>query len=236
MGNEGTGRLTRVFAVREFRAVWLADMVSVAGDQLARVALAVLVYGRTGSAAWSAVAYALTFLPAVLGGVLLGGVADRFRRREVMVTCDVLRAVPVGLMAVPGLPLVVVCALLVVVVLLGAPHNAARGALLPDVLPGDLYERGLAVIQMSTQTAQLVGFATGGLLVAALSPGAALLVDAGTFLFAGVVVRLGLRHRPRPEPADGRERRHWRDTVEGIVDIAADPRRRALVALVWMVG
>ena len=53
--------------------------VSVAGDQLARVALTVLVYGRTGSAAWAAATYALTFLPALLGGVLLGGLADRYR-------------------------------------------------------------------------------------------------------------------------------------------------------------
>ncbi|MBN9100247.1 MAG: MFS transporter [Pseudonocardia sp.] len=236
MGEDGTARLTQVFRVREFRAIWVADLISVAGDQLARVALAVLVYGRTGSATWAAGAYALTFLPAVLGGVLLSGVADRFRRREVMLACDVLRAVPAGLMAVPGLPLPVVCALLVVMVLLGAPHTAARGALLPGVLPGDLYERGLAVIQMSTQTAQLVGFATGGLLVAAFTPGTALLLDAASFLLAGVVVRLGLRDRPRPEPADGRGRGHWRDMVDGIVDIATDRRRRALVALVCMIG
>lgn len=236
MGNDEKGGLTQVFRVREFRAVWLADMISVAGDQLARVALAVLVYGRTGSAAWAAGAYALTFLPAVLGGVVLSGVADRFRRREVMLVCDVLRAVPVALMAVPGLSLPVVCVLVVVMVLLGAPHTAARGAVLPDVLPGDLYERGLAVVQMSGQTAQLVGFATGGLLVAALNPGAALLLDAATFLIAGAVIRLGLRDRPRPTPAGDRERGHWRDTVDGIVDIATDRRRRALVALVWMVG
>ena len=51
-GTRRDGNLRQVFAVREYRAVWLADLLSVAGDQLARVALAVLVYGRTGSAAW----------------------------------------------------------------------------------------------------------------------------------------------------------------------------------------
>jgi MFS family permease len=230
------GRLTQVFRVREFRAVWMAELISVGGDQLARVALAVLVYARTSSAALAAGAYALTFLPAVFGGVLLSGVADRFRRREVMVTCDLLRVAPVALMALPGLPLVLLCALLVVVVLLGAPHTAARGALLPDLLPGDRYERALAVVQMSNQSAQLVGFATGGLLVAALSPGGALLLDAVTFLLAGAVVRLGLRDRPAPEPSAGGQRSHRRDMVDGLVDIAGDRRRRALVALVWMVG
>jgi hypothetical protein len=42
-----------VLAIREFRALWAAELLSVAGDQLARVGLAVLVYGRTGSAGWT---------------------------------------------------------------------------------------------------------------------------------------------------------------------------------------
>ena len=36
-----------VFAIAEFRALWLAQLLSVAGDQLARVAMTVLVYDRT---------------------------------------------------------------------------------------------------------------------------------------------------------------------------------------------
>lgn len=227
--------LTQVFAVREYRAVWVADLLSVTGDQLARVALAVLVYGRTGSAAWAAATYALTFLPAIVGGVLLSGLADRYARRSVLVGTDLARAVLVGAMAVPGLPLPALCALLVVVVLLGAPHTAARGALLPELLPGDLYERGLAVAQMTGQAAQVVGFAAGGLLVAAVSPGSALALDAATFAVAAVVFRFGLSRRPRPDGGRGTGPGP-RDVLAGITDITADPRRRALVLLVWMVG
>ncbi len=226
----------RVLARREFRAVWAADLLSVLGDQFTRVALAVLVFARTDSAAWAAGTYALTFLPAIVGGVALSGLADRFRRREVLLACDVLRAGPVALMAAPGVPLPVLCGLVVVVVLLGAPHAAARGALLPDILPGDLYERGLAVVQISGQMAQTAGFAAGGLLVAALGPSPALLLDAVTFLLAAAVVRAGLADRPAARPAGPRRGGHWRDTVVGITDIAADPRRRALVVLAWTIG
>lgn len=232
-GAAGDRGLRQVFAVREFRAVWLADLLSITGDQLARVALAVLVYGRTGSAAWAAGTYALTFLPAIVGGVLLSGLADRFARREVMVLSDLVRAVLLAVMAVPGLPLPVLCGVLVVVVLLGAPHTAARGALLPEMLPGDLYERGLAVAQITSQTAQVVGFAAGGLLVAALGPGTALALDAGTFLVAAVVLRFGLIRRGRPRPAADDPPGVLREALAGIT---GDPRRRALVLLVWMVG
>src|SRR3712207_470122 len=102
--------LGQAFRVPEFRALWAAEVVSVAGDQLARVGLTVLVYDRTSSAAWAAASYALTFLPALLGGVLLGRLADRHPRREVMVASDAVRAVLVAVMALPGLPIGVVCA------------------------------------------------------------------------------------------------------------------------------
>lgn len=237
--------MMQVFAVPEFRVLWGSDLFSIAGDQLARVALAVLVYGRTGSAAWAAFTYALTFLPALLGGVLLAGLADRFRRREVMVATDVARAVLVAAMAVPDMPLWLLCSLLVVVVLLGPPHSAAQGALMPEVLSGDLYERGLAVRQITNQSAQLVGFATGGLLVAALSPSVALLVDAVTFAASAVVIRIGLANRDRAEateamdateavPAEGRG--GLGGVRAGIAAIVSDPGRRALVGLAWLVG
>jgi MFS family permease len=234
-------QLGAVFRVREFRAVWAAELLSIGGDQIARVALTVLVFGRTGSAVWAAATYALTFLPALVGGVLLSGLADRYRRREVMIASDVLRAVLVGVMAIPQLPLWALCGLLVVVVLIGAPHTAAHGALLPEILRGELYERGLAVRQITSQTAQLVGFASGGLLVAALSPSIALLVNAATFVLSGALVRLGVAARPRPggaggsDPADSRAG-GLRGAGSALAAIAADPRRRALVLLAWLVG
>src|SRR5580700_11318831 len=77
-----------VFAVAEFRVLWSAQLLSVAGDQLARVALTVLVYDQTHSALLAAVAYAGSIAPVFLGGILLSGVADRRPRRQVMIICD----------------------------------------------------------------------------------------------------------------------------------------------------
>jgi len=233
-----SSELGAVFRVPEFRVIWAAELFSVAGDQLARVALAVLVYGRTGSALWAAVTYALTFLPALLGGVLLSGLADRYPRREVMIASDVTRAVLVGAMAIPQLPLWVLCALLVVVVLLSSPHTAAQGALLPEVLPGELYERGLAVRQITNQMAQLVGFASGGLIVAAITPSLALVGNALTFVLSAALLRGGVSCRPRPGATDGADAPVGGvgGVIAALAEIAADPRRRALVFLAWLVG
>lgn len=64
-----------VLRQREFGLLWLADVQSLLGDQLARVALAVLVYERTRSGFAAAAVYALTFLPALIGSLLPGPVA-----------------------------------------------------------------------------------------------------------------------------------------------------------------
>jgi predicted MFS family arabinose efflux permease len=227
--------LGQALRVPEFRLLWAAELVSVAGDQLARVGLSVLVFGRTGSAAWAAVTYALTFLPALVGGVLLGRLADRHPRRGVMVACDVARAVLVAPMALPGTPLPVLCALLVAVVLLAPLHAAAQGALLPEVVSGALFDAALAVRQVTAQAAQVAGFAVGGLLVAVLSPGAALAINAGTFVASALLVRFGAAERPVPEAARG-DSTWWVDARAGLRTVLHDGRRRVLVCAAWLTG
>ena len=233
--------LGQVFRIPEFRALWFAELVSVAGDQLARVGLSVLVYDRTGSPAWAAVTYALTFLPALVGGVLFGRLVDRHPRRTVMIVCDTARALLVAVMALPGLPLPAVCALLVAVVLLSPAHAAAQGALLPDVAPGVALEKALAVRHVTNQTAQVGGFAFGGLLVAVLSPAAALGLDAATFAVSALVLWFGVAARPAAAPDGGAlpvsPVAAWlADTREGLHVVLRDPRRRVLAGLVCLAG
>ncbi|HEV7650935.1 MAG TPA: MFS transporter [Actinophytocola sp.] len=210
--------------VPEFRALWLAEALSVLGDQVARVALALLVYGRTGSAALTALTYALTFVPAMLG-VLLAGLADRYPRRTVLVVADAVRAVLAAAMAAPGLPLWLLWCLVGALALAGPPFKAAQLALLADVLPRGLYQVGLGLRQISTQAAQVAGFGLGGLLVTAADPGAALLADAATFaVSAGTVVAFV---RPRPSA---------RATAGSDVDCPSRTDRRAMTAVYLFTG
>jgi MFS family permease len=101
-------------------------VVSYLGDQIVQVAIAVLVYARTGSPLLTALAYALTYLPPILGGPLLAALTDAFPRRQVMITLDLVRGGLVELMALPSMPLAGTCVLLCVTVLLGSPFSAAR--------------------------------------------------------------------------------------------------------------
>ncbi len=228
--------------VPEFRWLWLAGAQSQIGDQLARVALALLVFDRTGSAAETALVYALTFVPAILGSLLLGGLADRFVRRDVLVTCDLLRVPLLALMAIPAIPTFYLGVLLVLVVLLEAPFNSANLAVLPQILDDERYVAGSGLRMFTDQLAQIFGFALGGALVAVIGSHSALLLDAGTFLISGVVIAWTVR--PRPASATGlaheidsavdpvvRDRSSIRSAI---ALIRADPRLWSLLGLAWL--
>src|SRR6187551_3167222 len=93
-----------IFAVKEYVHLFTANVLSQLGDQLAKVALTFLVFDRTGSPALSAAAFAVSFVPWVVGGPLLSAYADRIPRRTVTIACDVIRAVLVASLAIPGVP------------------------------------------------------------------------------------------------------------------------------------
>jgi MFS family permease len=215
----------------EFRALWSAYALSVVGDQLARVALTVLVFDRTGSAALAALTYALTMLPNLVAGVALGWLADRFPRRTVMVCCDAARAVLVGIMAIPGQPYLALALLLVVVTMLDGPFGAAQGSLLPVVL-GEDYEAGQSIQQMTQQTAMLLGVASAGLVVVAVGTNVALALDAATFLASALLVWFGVRHRDGADPGERAAWSTWWGRItHGAVLVGRNAQLRTLLSM-----
>ena len=215
-----------VFAVAEFRALWMAQLLSVVGDQLARVALTVLVYDRTRSALLAAITFAVTIVPTFIGGVTLAWLADRYPRRAVMITCDIIRGVIVLVMVIPGLPLAALVALLFLVTLIEAPFTAARAAIFPDVLSGDRYVMGTAVTLTTYQFAQVLGFAVGGAVVALFGTRTSLLVDALTFAGSALIVRIWVSPRRAPAAGQRREPTRLADIVAGARLVLARPALR----------
>ena len=218
----------QLFAVSEFRALYVARTLSLLGDQLARVALAVLVFRETNSAFMTALVYALTFLP-YIGGLLLAGLADRRPRRAVLICGDVISMVAIGAMAVPGLPLSVLCGLLIIATLVNPVYDAARAALLPEVLPGDLYVLGSAATSMTFGAVQVLGFGLGGALVALVGPRPALALDALTFVVSAAVLRLWTRRRAAAMSGE----RPVAQLISGAQLVFGTVQLRRLVWLAW---
>lgn len=185
-----------VFSIGEFRALWASEVLSVAGDRLALVALALLVYDRTRSPLLAAIAYAAGYVPYVAGALFLSGIADRLPRRQVLVGCDVIRAVLVAAMIAPRVPLDVLIALLYATTAIAPPFDAAKSAIMRDVLPGERYALGAATMQTTFRVAIVAGAAAGGLATAFIGARPALAADAVTFVASALLIRFGTRTRP----------------------------------------
>jgi Major Facilitator Superfamily len=228
-------RYRDVLGSAEFRALFVADIVSMLGNVVAAVALTVLVYEQTRSPALAASVMALAFLPYLFSGVLLGAAADRLPARRVLVVCDLLSAALVAAMVIPGMPVAALLGLLFTNGLLAPVYGGVRAAVLPDVLPpGPGYILGRSMMRMVAQSAQIAGYGAGGLLLTLVSPRGALAFDAASFLASALLVRCGMARRPV---------RHGRaasgsmtgDSLRGIRRVLAHRQVRRLLLFSWLV-
>ncbi len=233
-GSSGLATYGQVFGIGEFRALFAAHVVSMLGDVVAAVALTVLVFERTGSPLLAALTFSLVFVPALVVGVLLSSAVDRLPARAALLTCHLVSAALVGVMAVPGMPIWVLLVLLLALGLVAPVFTSVRASILPDVLPDrSQYVLGRALLRMVAQGAQVVGNGVGGLLLLVLRPNGALALDAASFALSAALVQLGTRRRPAV--ALHVETSLLRDSLSGVRAMLAHRGIRRLLLLSWMV-
>ena len=180
---------------REFAALIFSQGLSTLGDQLARIAVSILVFVHTGSALAASATYAVAYLAYLFGGPILSAISDRRPRVGVMVVCDVARAPAILALAVFQPPVWVYFVVLVFVGLLSPPFDSARSAIQPEILDGEAYRVGNALMNVVLQGGQVLGFVLGGALVSLISERGALAIDAATFLVSAGLVLSGVRPR-----------------------------------------
>lgn len=221
-----------VFAVAEFRILFVSFALQVSGDSIKMLALSVLVFERTGSAGLSATAYMVGWLPYILGGTLLLSLADRLPPRGLMVTGELVRLAVCATLALAELPIWAMFAIVLVTGVFGPVFSAARMAMLPELLPGDAFVLGRSLMGVTSAGAQIAGMALGGGLITAVGAERALLVIAVMGLVASAVLRVGLPYRP------ARTARTEAGTVRTSLrvnrDLLADRRVRGLLLAQWL--
>jgi MFS family permease len=220
--------------LRDFRRVFLAQLISTVGDFLVPVAISFAVLGLTGSVS----DLGLVLFARILGQVLLflaGGVwADRLPRQQVMVASNAVRFFSQGLL---GLLLVSGHAQIWQLVALQLVHGAATGVfrpaatgLTPQLVPARQLQAANGLMYLTLSIGGIVGPAVGGLLVATVGAGWAIIGDALSFAVSGVLLARiqPLGHAPRPRESFWHELAGgWREVRSrtwlwaSIVDFAA---------------
>jgi MFS family permease len=222
----------------ELVALLAARLLSGIGDQAARAVLALYVLDKSGGdALLAALVLAVSYVPSTLGFAVLGSLADRFPRRNVMLVSDMARALLIGFLALAvsfEVSYAVVLALLLAAEMFSAPALSARSSLMPDAArtPAE-YQAVVGLGNTFDQSVQVLGFLLGGIAVGLASASFALLFDAITFLISFLLVLAFVAHRAPTAAAGTSVRRIWHDMRGGLRTIARTPSLRAVVLLLW---
>ncbi len=170
---------------RDFRLIWAGQMISAIGRQVTVVTLPYQLWVATGSPL-SIGALSLVQLVPLLAFSLYGGaVADAVdRRRLLLVTQSVLALSSAALAAialVPHAPIILVYVVAFLAATVSAVDQPSRTSAIPRLVPRERLTMAIALNQAGSQTAGVVGPAIGGVLIAAVGPAGAYLVDAITY-------------------------------------------------------
>lgn len=219
-----------LFKSREYQALYSASALSWVGDYLARAAVTALIFHTTKSVGLSAAAFAVGYLPGLIAGPLLAALAERYPHRTAMVTCDLLRAGLIAIVAVRGLPVSAIFVLLFCTAVLNPPFDASRSALLPRILDGDRYVVGISLQSTTLGVAMVVGYFAGAALAPSW-PHAVLLVDSATFLVSAALIARGTQARAANLAVDDRQGL-VRETIAGFRLVWSSPVLRAIAIIV----
>ncbi|MFJ1607744.1 MFS transporter [Streptomyces sp. NPDC088253] len=219
-----------LFRTREFTPLFLSAALNAAASTIGGLAVGTLVYKATDSPLLSAVSMFGPQLAQVVGATTLLSAADRLAPRATMTAIALSFAVGTAVMATPGLPVRGLFLLIFVLGLVSSLGGGVRWGLLNEILSKDGFLLGRSVMNMMAGLAQITGYATGGVLVAVLSPRITLASAAALYLAAALVTRFGMTRRaPR---ATGRPSiaRTWRTNAL----LWSSPPRRTTYLLLWI--
>ncbi|MFM8212748.1 MAG: MFS transporter [Actinomycetes bacterium] len=191
-------QFNEVFVEKNFRILFAARFISNVGNGIGPIALAFGVLSLPGAnaASLSLVMFART-LPLILF-VLFGGViADRYGRAKIVSYSDILLSLFVlfeAYLFISGSATVSWLVLLGLVTgILHALWFPAFPGIMPQVMPEKKLQSANSINALGVNSANVLGYSLGGILVTLVGPGIAIAIDGLTFLVAGSLIYLLIR-------------------------------------------
>ena len=237
----GYGELLR--SNRRFRLLWLGQVVSQMGDWFDTIAVYTIVLRLTGSGRAVALIMVARFLPSVVMGPLSGVVADRFSRRTIMITADLMRA-----LVVLGFLLVrrpdqmwLVYVLTVLQLAFSAFFEPAKTAAIPSIVSDRELLPANAIASVTWSAMLTLGAAIGGLVAGWFGTNAAFVLDSLSFVASAALIA-SVTFPKRPVRAKAKltiaKALGISDTIEGARYVKHRPRVFAylMVKPAWGMG
>jgi predicted MFS family arabinose efflux permease len=220
---------------RNFRLLWMAQIVSELGDWFYALAIATLLLELTGNKAASVgLAVVLQVLPHSLAAPATGVLNDRISRKKIMIGADVARFfIVLGMLLVrtPGM-VWFVYPLLCLETLGAAFFEPAHSAVIPNIVPEADVLPANALASITWSFCLAAGAALGGIAQVLLGRDAVFILNAVSFLGSAWLIRRMRFEEPHTEglaPLRARDLVDFSPVIEGVRYIRADPRLYATV-------
>jgi MFS family permease len=187
---------------RDFRQLWLGQVVSQMGDWFDTIALYTIILSLTGSGRDIGLLLVARFVPSFIFGPISGVVADRFSRRTIMIVSDLLRAVVVlGFLFVRRADqLWIIYVLTVIQLALSTFFEPAKTAAIPSIVADNELVPANAISSVTWSVMLTLGAAIGGLITGWFGTDVSFVLDAGTFLLsAALIASVKFPRRPARE-------------------------------------
>ncbi|HEV2397263.1 MAG TPA: MFS transporter [Candidatus Sulfotelmatobacter sp.] len=188
---------------RNFRRLWLAQIVSEIGDWFYTLSIYTLLLQLTGHAGSVALALVLQVIPQTFAGPTAGVVNDRIKRKHVMIAADLIRCVVVLMMLFVRSPSIVwlVYPLLLAETTMAAFFEPARNAVIPNIAEAGEVLAANTLSSATWSVNLVIGASVGGVVAAFLGRDAAFVLNALSFLVSAILIA-GMRFRePHAESA-----------------------------------
>ncbi|HYL37962.1 MAG TPA: MFS transporter [Bryobacteraceae bacterium] len=176
---------------RNFRLLWIAQIVSEQGDWLYAVAVYSLLLEFTGSAKSVALAFVLQVLPQFFVSPAVGVINDRISRKRVMIFADCARAAIVLCMVLVRRPQLVwlLYLLLLLETILWALFEPGRSAVIPNITPSSEVVIANALSSTTWSFNFAMGFAVGGVLAAYFGRDTVFVLNSLSFVASALLIR-----------------------------------------------
>jgi MFS family permease len=216
-------------ANRNFRRLWLAQIVSEIGDWFYTLAIYSLLLQLTGRASSVGLALVLQVLPQTLIGPAAGVINDRVRRKQVMIAADLARmAIVFAMLLVRSRSTVwLVYPLLLLETLMAAFFEPARTAVIPNIAARVDVILANTLSSATWSVNLLIGASVGGVVAALLGRDAVFVLNAASFLVSALLIR-GMKfdepHAEGAPPLRARDALDFSPVLEGVRYVRKHPR------------
>ncbi len=204
-----------IFQLREFRTIWLAQLVSIFGDFLALFGIISLITFRLHGTPVDVTTVTIAYmLPLALLGPPVGVIVDHMNTRRVMIASDTIRGL-LALLLIAVHSVNQISAVMFAISIVSCLYIPSQSIAVRTLIPRDRLLSANAMLSQAFYVIRIASPLVAGAIVSAFGERSTFAIDAATFFFSAVMISTLIINRPPRENVDKTLKGLTADFVEG---------------------